>query len=174
MITIRRATLEDIKDISFLGKKTFDQSFGHLFVDRKDLINYLDTTFSHKKIRNSIGKPHNVYWLVVDQESAIGYAKLQLNSPSKFIKNRNVCKLQKIYMLKGTSSKGIGGKLQQMIFDKAVKEGYEYLWLSVLKENERAIAFYNRNEYQIVGEHPFTIGKQEFDFWVMCKDLSNY
>ncbi|MBP2832648.1 hypothetical protein J8281_10670 [Aquimarina sp. U1-2] len=49
MITIRQATLEDVKSISFLGKRTFDQSFGHLFKDRDDLIDYLDTTFSFKK-----------------------------------------------------------------------------------------------------------------------------
>ncbi|GAA4271749.1 GNAT family N-acetyltransferase [Aquimarina gracilis] len=171
MITIRQAVLEDAKDISFLGKKTFDQSFGHLFLDREDLITYLDVTFSYQKIKSSMSKSHNIYWLVLDQESPIGYAKLQLNSPSAFIKNNNISKLQKIYMLNGTSSKGIGGKLQQIIFDKAIEEGSQYLWLSVLKENERAVAFYHRNEYQIIGEHPFTIGKQRFDFWVMSKEL---
>ncbi len=171
MITIREANINDAETISYLGKKTFDQSFGHLFVDRRDLIDYLNTIFLYAKIRSSIGKSHNLYWLVLDGESPIGYAKLQLKSPSVFIENKDVCKLQKIYMLKGTSSKGIGSKLQQIIFDKAKEEGSEYLWLSVLKENERAIAFYNRNAYQIVGEHPFTIGKQNFDFWVMSKTL---
>ncbi len=172
MITIKRATPEDVKSISFLGKKTFDQSFGHLFIDRGDLIDYLDTTFCHKKITDSLGKDYNVYWIVFDESTPIGYAKLKLNSPSIFIDSDNVCKLQKIYMLKGTSSKGTGSRLQQMIFDKALEEGNEYLWLSVLKENERAITFYNRSEYQIAGEHPFIIGKQKFSFWVMSKKLA--
>lgn len=171
MIKIRPAILEDATSIAFLGKKTFDQSFGHLFNDRGDLIDYLDTTFSHKKIASSIAKAHNVYWIVFDEVTPIGYAKLQLNSPCSFIDHDNACKLQKIYMLKGTSSKGIGSRLQQVIFTKAIEEGSKYLWLSVLKGNERATAFYNRNDYHIVGEHPFVIGKQKFDFWVMSKEL---
>ncbi|MBP2832647.1 GNAT family N-acetyltransferase [Aquimarina sp. U1-2] len=122
-------------------------------------------------MKSSIVKANNIFWIVIDGDSPIGYAILQLNASSSYITNKNVCKLQKIYMFKGTSSKGIGSKLQQIIFDKAKEEGSEYLWLSVLKENERAITFYHRNDYQIVGQHPFTIGKQEFDFWVMTKKL---
>ncbi len=173
MIRISRATIHDAKSISFLGKKTFDQSFGHLFHDRKDLIEYLDYTFSRTKIINSIQKPHNIYWLVLDDDLPIGYAKLQLNAQSEFIDtNTTVCKLQRIYFLKSYASQGIGNKLQQMIFDEAIRSGNTNLWLSALKDNERAIAFYERSDYEIVGEHPFTIGKQEFDFWVMNKKLA--
>ncbi|MEW7291926.1 GNAT family N-acetyltransferase [Aquimarina sp. 2304DJ70-9] len=172
MINIRRVIEEDAKSISFLGKKTFDESFGHLFHDRKDLIAYLDHTFSVPKITKSIQKPNNVYWLVLDDDLPIGYAKLQLNAPSKFIDaNTTVCKLQRIYFLKSYASQGIGNKLQQMIFDEARGSGNTNLWLSALKDNERAIAFYERSDYEIVGEHPFSIGKQEFDFWVMSKRL---
>ncbi len=172
MITIRRATIKDSESISFLGKKTFDESFGYLFNDRRDLIGYLDATFSSLKIKNSIDKSHNIYWLVVDDDLPIGYAKLQLNAPSEFINDDKVCKLQKIYFLKSYVSQGIGSRLQEEVFNLAIKQGYTSLWLSVLKENEKAISFYERKNYKIVGEHLFTIGKQNFDFWVMAIQLS--
>ncbi|MBQ0733201.1 GNAT family N-acetyltransferase [Aquimarina celericrescens] len=173
MITIKVATLDDAESISFLGKKTFDQSFGHLFHDRIDLTSYLNETFSYEKISNSISKTHNIYWIVYKGNLSVGYAKLKLNSSSKFIKSDKICKLQKIYLCRGTSSKGIGSVLQQIIFDKAIDQGNEHLWLSVLKQNKRAITFYDRNKYQIVGDHSFIIGKQKFDFWVMSKKLIN-
>ncbi len=171
MINIRRATIEDAKSISFLGKKTFDQSFGHLFNDRKDLIGYLDQTFSNGKIEKSIDKPHNIYWLALDGDLPVGYAKLQLSSSSDFIDSNRVSKLQKIYFLKNYVSQGIGSRLQQLIFDEAILQESEFLWLSALKSNEAAVKFYERKDYQIIGEHPFTIGKQRFDFWVMSKKL---
>ncbi len=172
MIIIRRATIYDADNISFLGKTTFDQSFGHLFKERNDLIRYLDSTFSKTKIKNSIAKAHNIYWYVHDNDLPVGYAKLQLNAPSEFIQRTNgVCKLQKIYFLKNYASQGIGGKLQHMIFDEAIHLGNTHLWLSALKDNKRAVAFYERNKYNIVGEHPFTIGKQKFEFWIMSKKL---
>jgi len=170
-INIRIATIEDISNLSFLGKKTFDQAFGHLFTDRKGLTDYLEETFSIEKLRNSIVKSHNVYWIVFYGDIAVGYAKIQLGSQSEFIKSNKVCKLQKLYILKEYLSNGIGAQLSQLIFDKVIHNNSEYIWLSVLKSNERAVAFYKRDDYKIVGEHPFSIGKEDFEFWVMSKKL---
>ncbi|RKM87672.1 N-acetyltransferase, partial [Aquimarina sp. BL5] len=66
---------------------------------------------------------------------------------------------------------GIGAQLNQLIFDKAISNNSEYIWLSVLKSNEKAVRFYERNLYTIVGEHSFNIGKEDFDFWVMSRKL---
>ncbi|MGY3794409.1 GNAT family N-acetyltransferase [uncultured Aquimarina sp.] len=169
-ITIRIATITDVEDISFLGKKTFDQSFGYLFNDKQDLLDYLERTFSLAKLKTSIGKPHNIYWIVLYDEKPVGYAKIQLNARSEFIVSNNSCKLQKLYLLQDYLSKGIGGQLQQLILKKA-KESSDYIWLSVLKENTKAVSFYQRDNYKIVGEHPFSIGKENFEFWVMGRDL---
>ncbi len=171
MIAIRTATIDDVNDISYLGSVTFDQAFGHLFSDKKDLMEYLDRTFSLEKIKNSIVRPNNMYWIVFDKKLPIGYAKLQLHSPSSFIDSQDVCKLQKIYFLDDYISKGIGGKLQKLIFEAGLASKQEYLWLSVLKENEKAVNFYKRNNYKIIGEHLFSIGKENFEFWVMKVNL---
>ncbi len=171
MIDIRRATIDDARHVSNLGAITFDQSFGHLFHDKQGLKNYLETTFDLQKIQSSIQKSSNVYWLAVDNDIPVGYSKLQLNSPSEFVKGNNVCKLQKIYFLNSYVGKGIGSRLQQLVFDEAKINNCDYLWLSALKDNKAAVRFYERNNYNIAGEHPFIIGKQKFDFWVMSKEL---
>ncbi len=101
----------------------------------------------------------------------MGYAKIQLNSPSEFIESTKSCKLQKIYVLKEYLSQGIGAQLNQLIYDKAISNNSQYIWLSVLKSNEKAVRFYERNLYTITGEHLFSIGKEYFDFWVMSKKL---
>ncbi|GAA4114703.1 N-acetyltransferase [Aquimarina addita] len=170
-ITMRIANIEDVIDISYIGRKTFDQSFGHLFTDRNDLIRYLEQTFSIKKLKKSIVKSNNIYWIVFSDDIAVGYAKIQLNAPSPFIQLPNTCKLQKIYILKEYASKGIGVQLQELIFDTAITNGCEIIWLSVLKSNEKAIRFYKNNRYKVVGEHPFTIGKENFEFSLMSRSL---
>lgn len=169
-ITIRIATIGDLEDISLLGKKTFDQSFGYLFKDKQDLSNYLERTFSLEKLKSSMGKPNNIFWIVLYDYKPVGYAKIQLDTPSEFIASNKVCKLQKLYLLEDYLSKGIGGQLQQLILEKA-KESCDAIWLSVLKENTKAVAFYERDGYKVVGEHPFSIGKENFDFWVMGRQL---
>ncbi|MHA7059158.1 hypothetical protein ACWGOQ_0018165 [Aquimarina sp. M1] len=48
---IQITSVHDVHKLSFLGKMTFDQSFGYLFRDRNGLINYLENTFSEEKLR---------------------------------------------------------------------------------------------------------------------------
>ncbi|MBK9734414.1 MAG: hypothetical protein IPO92_05360 [Saprospiraceae bacterium] len=56
MIEIRRAKINEAACISLLGRITFSETFGHLFSDKQDLLNYLDQTFSVDKIENSLTK----------------------------------------------------------------------------------------------------------------------
>lgn len=170
-IQMRIATVDDITDLSYLGAKTFDQSFGHLFPDSSDLTDYLEKTFSIEKLTSSIAKSHNIYWIVFYGELAIGYAKLQLDAPSEFIESHHACKLQKIYILNEYLSLGIGTKLQQLILNKAIANGYEFVWLSALKSNERSVSFYKRNNYETIGEHTFSIGKENFELWILSRRL---
>ncbi|WP_062057851.1 GNAT family N-acetyltransferase [Aquimarina longa] len=170
---IRRATIKDVTQISYLGKKTFDQSYGNFFNDRATLVKYLDRSFSINKITNSVQNPENLYWIVNDTKTPmpIGYAKLKLKSSSEFIENQNVCKLQRIYLLQGYEARGIGSKLHECIVETAIDNGYDYMWLSTLKEKEQATNFYKNKGYVIAGEHDFTIGDETFEFWAMKTKL---
>ncbi len=175
MIDIRRANTKDAKSISYLGAKTFDQSYREFFDSRNTIMKYLNTAFSLDKIEKSLANPDNLYWLVEDRESLthIGYGKLKLNSPSEFIQDQNVCKLQRIYLLQGYEGQGIGSKLHQEIIEAAIDRSCNYLWLSNLKKKEQAVYFYKAKGYQIAGEHDFTIGNETFQFWAMKTKLSS-
>jgi len=48
--------------------------------------------------------------------------------------------------------KGIGTKLMKVLFDSAIKNGYKGLYVGVLKENFKAIHFYRRLGFIIIGE----------------------
>ena len=50
-IEIRLAKKEDAQFIALLGRTTFTETFGHLFRDEKDLIDYYNLTFSVKKLK---------------------------------------------------------------------------------------------------------------------------
>lgn len=171
LVHTKRAGLEDVETISALAKITFAETFGHYFRDPNDLLAYFDRTFSEEKIRESIQKPDNVFWLGMFNDIAVGYAKLKLNSASPFVKGKNTSQLQKIYVLKDFLSKKVGSKLQEEMLIEAKNRQSEAIWLSVLKENERAIQFYLKNEFEVVGEHDFQIGKEHFEFDVMQKEL---
>lgn len=170
-IEIRIATTEDADYIALLGRITFGETFGHLFSDKQDLLDYYDSTFAVDKIENSLSKPNNHYWIAFADRLPVGYAKLKLNSKSEFIPEAAVCQLQKIYVLKDFLAMKIGHTMQNLLLEKAKKEGFNQIWLSVLQANERAIQFYQKNGFKNIGSHYFQIGQENFNFIAMSKQL---
>lgn len=170
-LEIRIANKTDATFIALLGRVTFTETFGHLFKDKQDLIDYFNTTFSVDKIAHSLMKPNNVYWIAFVDRLPVGYAKLKLNSISQFIQGENVCQLQKIYVLKDFLSMKIGFDLQNRLLQKAKEMGNSKVWLSVLHSNDRAINFYLKNGFEHIGNHVFQIGNESFDFIAMSKPL---
>ena len=172
-LEIRLAKKEDAPFIAFLGRITFTETFGHFFRDQQDLLDYNNLTFSVEKIENGIEKPNNVFWIAFVNRLPVGYAKLKLNSKSEFMESKNICQLQKIYVLKDFLSMRIGFELQNSLMKKAQGLKFKEIWLSVLNSNERAINFYRKNGFEKIGNHDFQIGKENFEFIAMRKDLQN-
>ena len=172
-IEIRLAKKEDAPCIALLGRITFTETFGHFFRDQKDLIDYYDWTFSVQKIEDGIEKPNNIFWIAFANRLPVGYAKLKLNSNSEFIESKSVCQLQKIYVLRDFLSMKIGFELQEALLKKAKELNFDQVWLSVLDSNERAINFYKKTGFEKIGNHYFQIGKENFEFIAMTRDLQN-
>ena len=170
-IEIRLAKKEDAKFIALLGRITFTETFGHFFRDQKDLIDYYNLTFSVQKIEDGIKKPNNIFWIAFVNRLPVGYAKLKLYSNSEFIETKDVCQLQKIYVLKDFLSMKIGFELQNLLLKKTKELGYDNIWLSVLNKNERAINFYKKSGFKKIGYHDFQIGRENFEFIAMKKEL---
>ncbi|MGI9546998.1 MAG: GNAT family N-acetyltransferase [Flavobacteriaceae bacterium] len=171
-VVIRPATKEDASVIALLGRVTFWESFGDLFKDQNDLLEYFERTFSVAKIERSLQKQENLYWLAFVNRLPVGYAKLKLKSTTPFLEMERVCQLQKIYVLKDFLSLKIGLALHTTLLEKAKSGTCDYIWLSVYKENERAIQFYLKNGFEKIGDHEFVIGKEHFDFIAMARNLT--
>ena len=170
-IEIRLAKKEDARYIALLGRVTFTETFGHLFRDQNDLIDYYNRTFSVQKIEDGMKKQNNIFWIAFVNRLPVGYAKLKLDSKSDFIDSKDVCQLQKIYVLKDFLSMKIGFELQDSLLKKAKELNFDKVWLSVLNSNERAVNFYKKTGFEKIGNHDFQIGKENFEFIAMSKQL---
>jgi ribosomal protein S18 acetylase RimI-like enzyme len=169
---IRKASShEDARYISLLGRITFAETFQSYFSHREDLAEYLGRTFSVAKIKNSLTKDNNVYWLASVDDFPVGYAKIKKQSPSEFITSETASQLQKIYILGDFHGLGIGKALLQAAVTEATHANSSNLWLSVLESNHKAIIFYKKLGFAAVGKRSFAIGRETFIFSVMQRSL---
>jgi diamine N-acetyltransferase len=162
------AKTEDAAIVALLGRITFAETFGYLFQTHPhELGTYLDTTFGVAKIRTSLAKPGNAYWLALRDCLPVGYAKLKHPSaPPSGQAGKDAAQLQKIYVLNEFLGEGIGKALMQQALAEA-RWRAPILWLDVLHENKRAIGFYKKHGFTVTGEDAYTIGSQRFRFVLM-------
>ncbi len=171
-ITLRKAYPEDAAIIALLGRLTFRETFGALFVGREDeLQTYLNQTFSVSKIASSMVKPQNHYWLALLDELPVGYAKHKYPSANPLVNAPKPAQLQKIYVLSEFIAHRIGHALLDAVIQAAVAAHIRVMWLTVLDSNDRAIRFYERHGWTSAGTANFAIGTQDFSFLVMRTEI---
>lgn len=169
---IRRAEPADAPTVALLGRITFVESFGHLFRQHPDdLRAYLDATFDVSKLEHSLGKAGNAYWLAFSHRLPVGYAKLKHPSPPPGHAAQNAAQLQKIYVL----GEFLGQRIGRALLDDVMREAAcraPMLWLDVLRENDRAIRFYEQHGFTAAGEDSYAIGAQRFLFHIMARPVA--
>lgn len=171
MINIRIAMSDDAVIIALLGRITYVESHGEFIDNKTDLLNYNNEAFSVTKIKNDLKNPNNIFHIVYDDELPIGYAKLVLDATNNHIVSKNVCRLERIYILNDFIPKKIGPQLMNLIFKKATELKYDNMWLTVYIKNNRAISFYQKNEFKNVGSYNFQVGEKVYENIVFSKKL---
>ena len=166
-IRIIKAQLSHASVIAAIGKQSFRDAFGSTFTSKEELKQYLDYTYNSEKIRRSIEKENNVFFIVYIGTVPVGFAKVKKHSLNEQIESISQMELQKIYVLSFCHGTGAGAALMQAVLDLAKETQPDFLWLDVYNGNHKAIHFYEKNGFTITGKYFFTIGTQTFEYHLM-------
>jgi diamine N-acetyltransferase len=170
MISIKRALISDAAVISFLGKRTFSETFADLF-DPAELETYLDDTFNIKKLERSLLKDRNIFGILFYNDKAAGYFKVKVGTGFENSIDEKYCQLQKIYILKDYLHLKLGKPLLDSIYSMKEIAACKIMWLVVLQTNYRAIKFNEKQGFEKLRKYYHTIGSQKLEYELMTKDL---
>ena len=77
-------------------------------------------------------------------------------------------KMERLYLLKEFYDLKLGQHLMQHAIDLSKAAGEKGMWLNVWKENERALRFYTKQGFEVVGESEFVLTETHANpNWVM-------
>ncbi len=158
IVTITLATIKDAQIVADLGSKTFVESHGYS-ASESDIEDYVNEKFSLEACKLELQEPNNIYHLIYCDGLPVGYSKIVLNSSFLNVQGTNITKLERIYILSDYHGFGIGEKLFEFNLDLSKKNKQSGMWLFVWTENDRAINFYTKLGFTIVGSHDFPISK---------------
>lgn len=156
MIKIVKAEIKHAELIANIGKKTFWESHG-VSASKADINAFVSKKYSKAALLKELENPINLYYLIYFNTKIAGFSKIELNSPNNNIQPKNVTKLDRFYLLKDFYGQKLGLKLFEHTIEFSKKNQQEGIWLAVWVENKRAIKFYQKAGFKIVGKYDFQI-----------------
>ena len=174
VVQLRHAAPADAIALSRAGARFFTDTFGA--ANRpEDLAAYLPAAFSETRQRAELSDPKSRIWLATMGEDILGYAHVRLASaPSgKGSADSRQVEIARIYADYRWHGRGLGGALMRMCVVAARDWGADVLWLGVWEKNPRAIAFYEKQGFQVIGEQPFLLGADLQRDLIMARRLTN-
>jgi diamine N-acetyltransferase len=157
MIAYRDATPEDAPAIGALFRRSFTDTFGHLYAP-EDLAAFL-ARFTDSARREELTDPDHAFRLAEADGTLAGFAKVSsVTLPVE--PTAPAAELRQLYVLGPWQGAGIAPELIGWALAEARRRGAEELYLSVFVDNHRARRFYERHGFEAVGRYDFMVGGQ--------------
>lgn len=172
-LLIRPAAHADTAALAALAERTFRDAFAR-FNTLEDMDAYVGDAFTPDRVQSELSDTGNTFLLVFSVgDPPVGYAKLRDGDVDRDVTGPAPIELQRIYVDPDVIGDGVGTALLRACFDTATSLGKQTLWLGVWERNERALAFYERWNFERVGSHPFLLGKDNQTDIVMQRAISD-
>lgn len=154
-MTWRDAGIEDARLLGTIGRRSFTETFGHLY-SPENLAAFL-LNHDEENWRGELADPRYKVRLAFIGEDNVAYAKI--GPPSlPFETTGSAVELRQFYVLKPWQGAGIAAEMMDWVLAEARRRGAGELHLSVFTDNVRAQRFYARYGFEAVGRYDFMVG----------------
>lgn len=149
-------SLADAEELALMGAKSFWESH-HTSASAEDINDYISNTYTLNRFADELSDSRNVFRIAKIGERIAGFSKIIPDAENIAINADRPCKMERLYVLEEFFSMKIG----QLLFDECIRTAREMnqsgIWLNVWTGNPRAIKFYAKQGFSVVGETMFRI-----------------
>lgn len=171
MAALRLALPGDAPSLAILAERTFRDAFGaRNSPGNMDL--HCARVFGPDIQLREIGERGLVTTLADEAGHLVGYSQLRIGKASPAVKAERPAELNRIYVVAEQHGRGVGRALVRQALTDAARAGCDRLWLGVWEHNPKAMAFYKRLGFEIVGAQAFMLGEERQRDLVMAIAVS--
>jgi ribosomal protein S18 acetylase RimI-like enzyme len=167
MISIIRATERDCNSIVSIGKISVAESHRDS-CSSEEMDEFLERNYNKVAIKEELNDITNIYYIIRYSDEPVGFSKIILNAKHSNIISENVTKLDRIYLLKEFYGLKLGLKLLNFNIELSRNNHQSGMWLYTWVGNKRAIDFYLKAGFTVVGSHKFYVNETHYD---LCHQL---
>ena len=156
--TLRRGGANDAEALAILAERTFRDAFGaRNTAENMDL--HCTRSFGTGIQARELADAGLVTTLAAESGRLVGFSQLYLSKPHACITAARPAELNRIYVSSEWQGRGVAQSLMRNVLDTAAAAGSDILWLGVWEHNPKAIAFYRKFGFEILGDQPFMLGQ---------------
>jgi GNAT superfamily N-acetyltransferase len=134
---------------------------------------YLADAFTIDGSAAELADTNAVVWIAEDAGcAAVGYATLHRGAIGNGVIANAPAEVQRIYVDQPWHGRRVGETLMKSCIAQSRAWHCDALWLAVWEENPRAIAFYQKMGFQVVGSTTFLLGSDRQNDLVMALPLA--
>jgi ribosomal protein S18 acetylase RimI-like enzyme len=156
MTSIIKANAEDSKLLADIGRVSFIESHGNS-ASEEDINMYVGSKYNYDVFQQELNDPQNIYNIIHHNKQPAGYSKIIFNTPHSNIQIENITKLERLYLLKEFYNLKLGIELFNYNIQLSKQNNQKGMWLFVWKENQRAVSFYKRIGFKVIGGYDFKL-----------------
>jgi len=128
----------------------------------EDLAAYIAAALTPERFTALIADPNIIVLLAEasgdQQRRIVAYMVIARRSPHSMVDAAAPAELRKLYLHPAAHGTGLSSALMHCALSILNAEGPRPIWLSTFSENSRAIAFYKKWGFEVIGETTFLVG----------------
>lgn len=156
-VRIAQATDDNLDTLCAIGARCFQETFAGDNT-AADMQGYLDESFSWERVAEELHNPDSSFTIVYVGAQPAGYLKTNVGSAQTEVGGDDALEVERIYILKAYKGLGLGGRLMDLAFEQAERQGKNRIWLGVWEHNDAARGFYEHRGFTVIGDHVFQLG----------------
>lgn len=171
MTPVRQASFDDAKSISALAVETFGLACPPDMA-QADVEAFTTQNLSPERFEAYLSDSTHVLLVAQNDETLLGYTLLIDNPPTdpvvdEAVTARPAVELNKVYVRSSSHGTDTAGSLMRATLETALDHGARGIWLGVNQLNSRAVRFYEKSGFAVVGTRRFKVGDRWCDDFVM-------
>lgn len=148
-IQLQQLTPADAALLSKVAKEAYSDHYLHYWYDGGAW--YIDKSFAVKNLAAEIADENALLFLVYYSNATVGFIKLNIDAAFENWNKDEALELERIYLTKAASGKGIGSYLIHFTIEFAQQRNKKIVWLKVMDTSLAPISFYQKHGFEICG-----------------------
>ncbi|HEY4650849.1 MAG TPA: GNAT family N-acetyltransferase [Pontibacter sp.] len=170
-VSIVPCSITDLHTLQDIALQAYGDHYLHLWNDRGAW--YVEHSFSDAALKKELEDANAAFYLIYADTELAGFLKLNLHSEVEGHTPGEALELERIYLTKAMSGKGIGRQVLDFTTQVAKEHHKGVIWLKAMDSSHDVIRFYEQDGYTRYGNCrlDFETMKPEYRGMVVMKKI---